>query len=52
MFLGRIKSAKAYFTAKWNQNQRHIMSQNLDFINKPICCKRDVLQAFEAKKFY
>ena len=47
--LGRIKSGKAYLMAKQDQNQRHIMPQNFDFINKPICCKIDVLQAFEAK---
>ena len=29
-----------------NQNQRKIMSHNFDLINKPICCKREVLQAF------
>ena len=25
------------------------MSHNFDSINKPICCERDVLQAFQAK---
>ena len=49
MFLGRIKSGQAYLVAKKNQNQRKIMFLNFDFINKPKCCKRDVLQVFEAK---
>ena len=45
--LGRIKSGQAYLVAKRNQNQRKIMSRNFDFNNKPICCKIDVLLAFE-----
>ena len=49
MFLGSVKSGQAHLVAIRNQNQRKIMSQNFDIINKPICCKRDVLQAFEAK---
>ena len=49
MFLGRIKSGQAYLVAKRNQNQRKIMSRNFDFNNKPICCKRDILLAFEVK---
>ena len=32
-----------------NQNQRKTMFQNFDFINKPICCKINILQVFEAK---
>ena len=54
MFLCHIKTEQAYLVAKRDQNRRHIMPQNFDFINKPTCCKkkRDVLQAFEAKKFY
>ena len=47
--LCHIKSEQVYLVAKKDQNQRHIMPQNFDFINKPICCKRDVSQAFEAK---
>ena len=52
MFLVCIKSGQAYLVAKRNQNQRKIMFQNFDFINKPICCTMDVLQAFEAKNLY
>ena len=49
MFLGGIKSGQAYLVAKRNQNQRKIISRNFDFNDKPICCKRDVLQVFEIK---
>ena len=49
MVLGHTKSGQAYLVAKRDQNQRHIMPQNSDFINKAICCQRDVLQAFEAE---
>ena len=48
MFLGFIKSGKADLVVLGNQNARKIMSCNFDFINKPICFKRDVLWAFEA----
>ena len=49
MYLGCIKSGQTYLVAKRNQNERKTMFQNFDFINKPICCKRDILQASEAK---
>ena len=48
-FSGHIKSGQAYLVAKRNQNQRKTMFQNFDFINKPICCKINILQVFEAK---
>ena len=51
MFLGRIKSGQAYLVISSNQCQRKIMSRNFDLINKTICCKKDVLQAFKAKLY-
>ena len=49
MFFCHIKSEQTHLVAKRDQNQRHIIPQNFDFINKAICCQRDVLQANEAK---
>ena len=48
MFLDRIKSGQRYLVAKRDQNRRHIMSHNFDFINKAICYQRNALRAFEA----
>ena len=43
------KIRTTYLMAKRNQNQRKTMSGDFDFINKSMCCRRDVLQAFKAK---
>ena len=45
-----LKSVQTYLALFRNPNQGKIMSRNFHFINKLKCCKRIVLQAFEAKK--
>ena len=46
MFSDPKKSEQRYFVFG---RKRKIISCNIDSFNKPICCKREVLQTFQTK---